>query len=106
MGSLPPGRGTGEAHRKISLTKTGRGKLASRSFLVFAQPIHCQKGGDENIFPCTRVQVVSIVPEAKKVEWLLTRLPEMIDSGEVLVFANQIVRVEEVTEKIKAMGHR
>ena len=39
-------------------------------------------------------------------EWLLTRLPEMIDSGEVLVFANQIVRVEEVTEKIKALGHR
>jgi len=52
------------------------------------------------------LQVVSIVPEAKKVEWLLSRLPEMIDSGEVLVFANQIVRVEEVTEKIKALGHR
>ncbi len=46
------------------------------------------------------------MPEAKKVEWLLSRLPEMIDSGEVLVFANQIVRVEEVTEKIKALGHR
>jgi superfamily II DNA/RNA helicase len=52
------------------------------------------------------LQVVFIVPEPKKVDWLVSRLPDMIDSGEVLVFANQIVRVEEVTEKIKALGHR
>ncbi len=52
------------------------------------------------------LQVVEIVPEQGKLDWLLKKLPAMIDSGEVLVFANQIVRVEEVTEKIKAVGHR
>lgn len=44
--------------------------------------------------------------ESAKLDWLIKKLPAMIDSGEVLVFANQIVRVEEITEKIKSIGHR
>ena len=52
------------------------------------------------------MQVVEVVQEQAKLEWLLSRLPAMIDSGEVLVFANQIVRVEEVAEKVKSAGHR
>ena len=44
--------------------------------------------------------------EQVKVDWILKRLPAMIDSGEVLIFANQIIRVEEVCEKIKSAGHR
>lgn len=50
--------------------------------------------------------MVEIVQEQAKLDWLMTRLPAMIDGGEVLVFANQIVRVEEVTGRIKSAGHR
>ena len=50
--------------------------------------------------------MVDIVEEHKKLDWLLARLPGWVDSGEVLVFANHIARVEEVTEKLKAAGHR
>ena len=32
------------------------------------------------------MQVVEVVEEAKKLDWLLQKLPEMIDAGEVLVF--------------------
>lgn len=52
------------------------------------------------------LQVVEIGQEQAKLDWLLKKLPAMIDKGEVLVFANQIVRVDEITEKIKAIGHR
>lgn len=65
--------------------------------------------GSLDFFPdllCLCEQVVHIVQEQAKLDWLLSQLPAMIDSGEVLVFANQIVRVEEVTERIKSIGHR
>lgn len=44
--------------------------------------------------------------EAKKLDWLLARLPAFVDAGETLVFANQIAKVEEVAEKVKAAGFR
>lgn len=52
------------------------------------------------------MQIVEIVPDSQKIQWLLQRLASMIDSGEVLVFVNQIIHVEEVTQKIKAAHHR
>lgn len=52
------------------------------------------------------LQKVEVMQETAKLDWILSRLPAMIDSGEVLVFANQIVRVEEVTERLRSAGHR
>ena len=49
---------------------------------------------------------MEIVPDSQKIQWLLQRLPDMIDIGEVLVFVNQIVHVEEVVQKIKDANHR
>ena len=50
--------------------------------------------------------MVEIVPDSQKIQWLLQRIGSMIDSGEVLVFVNQIIHVEEVLQKIKDAQHK
>ena len=52
------------------------------------------------------MQVVEIVQESAKLDWLVQKLPAMIDNGEVLVFANMIARVEEIAVRIQSIGHR
>lgn len=49
---------------------------------------------------------MEIIEEKNKLSWLLGKLPAMVDEGEVLVFAGQISRVEEVVQRMKAAGHR
>eukprot|EP00884_Botryococcus_braunii_P014055 jgi/Botrbrau1/22650/Bobra.176_1s0072.1 len=51
-------------------------------------------------------QVVEVVEEAAKMEWLLSRLAGFIDQGDVLVFANQKARVDEINAKLQAKGFR
>lgn len=38
--------------------------------------------------------------------WLAGKVQEFIDQGDVLVFANQKARVDELTAKLKAAGVR
>ncbi|KAK9804524.1 hypothetical protein WJX73_004516 [Symbiochloris irregularis] len=51
-------------------------------------------------------QVTCVVEEAAKHEWLTQRLQGFIDQGDVLVFAGQKLRVDELTDKLKAAGFR
>lgn len=50
--------------------------------------------------------MAEVVEEAAKLQWLLDRLPGFVDQGDVLVFAGQKVRVDELTDKLKAGGFR
>ena len=52
------------------------------------------------------VQVVAVVEAAAKLQWLKERLPALIDAGDVLVFAAQKVKVDEVTAQLTAAGFR
>ena len=47
-----------------------------------------------------------MVEEAAKVSWLQARLQGFVDQGDVLVFAAQKVRVDEVVDRLKASGFR
>ncbi len=51
-------------------------------------------------------QVVEIVDEGAKLGWLTSRLADFIDQGDVLVFANQKVKVDEVNGKLQSAGVR
>jgi hypothetical protein len=51
-------------------------------------------------------QVVEIVDEVAKLGWLTSRLADFIDQGDVLVFANQKVKVDEVNGKLQSAGVR
>ena len=53
---------------------------------------------------CT--QVTDVVEDGAKLKWLTDRLPAFIDQGDVLVFASQKLRVDELTGKLKAGGFR
>ena len=44
--------------------------------------------------------------DAGKFKWLTDHLPGFIDQGDVLVFAAQKVRVDELTDKLKGAGFR
>ena len=55
---------------------------------------------------CNAAQVVEVVEEASKHKWLTDRLQGFIDQGDVLVFAGQKARVDELTDKLKAGGFR
>ena len=52
------------------------------------------------------MQAAEVVEEGAKLKWLTDRLPGFIDQGDVLVFASQKVRVDELTDKLKAGGFR
>lgn len=41
-----------------------------------------------------------------KEQWLMSRIAEFIDKGDVLVFANQKTRVDMLCDKLKAGGIR
>ena len=62
--------------------------------------------GRLNVRVAPPVQVTAVVEEGSKLQWLTERLPGFIDQGDVLVFAAQKVRVDELTEKLKAGGFR
>ena len=51
------------------------------------------------------MQVVEVVegPDAK-LRWLLSRISGFVDQGDVLVFANQKAKVEEVLQQLQAAG--
>ena len=53
------------------------------------------------------MQVAEVVAdEAGKQAWLLSHLPSFIDHGDVLVFAGQKARVDELTDKLKVLNFR
>ena len=43
--------------------------------------------------------------DAKK-EWLMSRLQALIDQGDVLIFASQKARVDQLCDHLKAAGIR
>jgi hypothetical protein len=48
-----------------------------------------------------------VVPnDAAKMPWLKAQLPAFIDAGDVLVFANQKARVDNVCQELQAGGFR
>ncbi len=50
---------------------------------------------------------MQVVPnDAAKMPWLKAQLPTFVDAGDVLVFANQKARVEEVCQQLSAAGFR
>ena len=50
---------------------------------------------------------VQVVPnDAAKMPWLKAQLPAFIDAGDVLVFANQKARVDNVCQELLAGGFR
>eukprot|EP00249_Psilotum_nudum_P022633 c28591_g1_i1 orf=474-2897(-) len=52
-------------------------------------------------------QLVSVIPsDAEKMLWLLNRLPEMVDAGDVLVFASTKLKVEEIDSQLNDRGFR
>ena len=55
----------------------------------------------------TLVQVVDVVAdEAGRLSWLSEHLPAFIDNGDVLIFASQKAKVDELTGRLKAQGCR
>ncbi|KAJ7565134.1 hypothetical protein O6H91_02G049400 [Diphasiastrum complanatum] len=47
-------------------------------------------------------QMVTVLPsDAEKMPWLLNKLPEMVDEGDVLVFASTKLRVEEIENQLQ-----
>jgi hypothetical protein len=53
------------------------------------------------------LQVVEVLHDpASKTKWLLDRLQSFTDEGEVLVFANQKARVDELAAALGAAGAR
>ncbi|KAG1371363.1 hypothetical protein COCNU_16G004570 [Cocos nucifera] len=51
-------------------------------------------------------QVVSVIPsDADKMPWLLGKLPEMIDEGDVLVFASKKATVDEIESRFCLCGY-
>ncbi|CAA6653968.1 unnamed protein product [Spirodela intermedia] len=52
-------------------------------------------------------QVVNVIPsDAEKMSWLLEKLPEMIDEGDVLVFASKKATVDEVESQLIQKGFK
>nr|XP_010938236.1 DEAD-box ATP-dependent RNA helicase 24 [Elaeis guineensis] len=52
-------------------------------------------------------QVVSVIPsDAEKMPWLLGKLPEMIDEGDVLVFASKKATVDEIESQLIQKGFK
>ncbi|XP_008808687.1 DEAD-box ATP-dependent RNA helicase 24-like [Phoenix dactylifera] len=52
-------------------------------------------------------QVVSVIPSvAEKMPWLLEKLPEMIDEGDVLVFASKKTTVDEIESQLIQKGFK
>lgn len=51
-------------------------------------------------------QVVAVVEGGAKLQWLKERLPSLIDTGDVLIFAAKKVRVDELTVQLSAAGFR
>ena len=50
---------------------------------------------------------LQVVPnDAAKMPWLKAKLPGFIDAGDVLVFANQKARVDNVCQELQAGGFR
>lgn len=57
--------------------------------------------------PPLPAQVVEVVHDlGSKQKWLLDRLQGFVDDGDVLVFANQKARVDELTAALQAAGAR
>ena len=55
----------------------------------------------------TMVQVVDVVvDETGRLSWLSEHLPAFIDNGDVLIFASQKAKVDELTGRLKAQGCR
>lgn len=55
--------------------------------------------------PPSKTQVVEVVHDlGSKQKWLLDRLQRFIDDGDVLVFANQKARVDELAAALQAAG--
>lgn len=53
------------------------------------------------------LQAVEVVAdEAGRLAWLSAHLPACIDNGDVLVFASQKAKVDELTARLKAQGCR
>jgi ATP-dependent RNA helicase DDX42 len=52
-------------------------------------------------------QVVTVLPsDEEKLPWLLLRLPELVDEGDVLVFAATKVKVEEIESRLHEKGFK
>eukprot|EP00210_Caulerpa_lentillifera_P006804 g6503.t1 len=52
-------------------------------------------------------QIVEVVAsDMMKYLWLSNNLPTLVDAGEVLIFANQKSKVDEITSKLKEAGFR
>jgi ATP-dependent RNA helicase DDX42 len=51
------------------------------------------------------LQVVEVLHDASsKQQWLLGRLQQFVDDGDVLIFANQKARVDELSAALLAAG--
>lgn len=52
-------------------------------------------------------QIVHVIPsDAEKMPWLLSKLPEMIDNGDVLVFASTKTKVDEIEHQLIQDGFK
>ena len=47
-----------------------------------------------------------VAGDIPKEQWLMARIAEFIDKGDVLIFANQKTRVDMLCDKLKAAGIR
>lgn len=67
--------------------------------------LHCLTVG--RCIPLALSQVVEVLYDAAhKQKWLLDRLQGFIDEGDVLIFANQKARVDELCAALQAAGAR
>lgn len=87
----------------------------------YCSTFHCSNTSNEHQLSCKNYMInvnslrkrtflwdvsgVQVLPtDAAKMPWLQHRLPEFIDAGDVLVFANQKARVDEITRTLQAAG--
>ncbi|KAH9319005.1 hypothetical protein KI387_020774 [Taxus chinensis] len=94
VGQIRPDRQT----LLFSATMPRRVERLAREILV--DPVRVSVGeigtANEDI-----TQVVNVIPsDAEKMPWLLNKLPELIDNGDVLVFASKKSKVDEVESQL------
>ena len=71
---------------------------------VLTNPIRISIGRVGAVNEDIRQSVEVMQSDAHKYAWLSQYLPSFVDAGEVLIFANQKQRVEDITDYIKQLG--
>lgn len=100
LGQIRPDRQT----LLFSATMPRRVERLSRD--VLSNPIRISIGRVGAVNEDVQQRVEILPTDANKTIWLAQHLSSFIDAGEVLIFANQKHRVEEITQKLQQSGFR